>query len=80
MVINNELSVHFDVDKIKLVVLGIEFSKNLKSKIVKSEIRNSVFNDMKMKLYIKVKYFGCVLDENLPDESLVLNVIHKVIQ
>ena len=75
MVVDNELSVHFDVDKINSVLFGTEFSKK-----TYTEIRNSVCNGVKMKLCIKVKYLGCVLDKNLPGDLLVLNVIYKVIQ
>ena len=43
--VDNELSVHFRVDKTKLISFGIKF--NLEN----TEIQNSMYNRIKIKLY-----------------------------
>ena len=37
-----------------------------------------MYNGIGIKQYAKVKYLGCILDQNLCSESVVLNVIVKV--
>ena len=70
--VDNKLSVHFGQDKTKSILFGT------KLKLRNAKALNSVYNGPEVKQYEKVKYLGCILDQNLSGESVGLNVIDKV--
>ena len=70
--IDNKLSVHFSQDKTKSILFGT------KHKLRNAKALNIVYNGTEIKQYEKVKYIGCILDQSLSGESMVLNVIDKV--
>ena len=70
--VDNKLSVHFGQDKTKSILFGT------KHKIRNANVLNIVYNGIEIKQYEKVKYLGCILDQNLSGESMALNVIDKV--
>ena len=70
--VDNKLSVHFGQDKTKSIIFGT------KHKFRNAKALNIVYNGTEIKQYEKVKYLGCILDQNLSGESMALNVIDKV--
>ena len=70
--VDNKLSIHFGEDKTKSIL----FSS--KRKIKKASPLNIQCKDIKIKQYSKVTYLGCILDETLSGESMVIHVINKV--
>ena len=70
--VDNKLSVHFGQDKTKSILFGT------KHKLRNAKTLNIVYNGTEIKQYEKVKYLGCILDQNLSGESMALNVIDKV--
>ena len=70
--VDNKLSVHFDLDKVKSILFGT------KHKLRNTKVVNVVYNNTEIKEHAKVKYIGCILDQSLSGESMVLNVIGKV--
>ena len=49
-----------------------------KDKLRNAKSLNMVYNDIEIKHYAKVKYLGCILEEIFSDESMALNVVHKI--
>ena len=49
-----------------------------KHKLQNAKSLNIVYNGTETKQHVKVKYLGCILDESLSGESMVLNVIDKI--
>ena len=70
--VDNKLSIHFGQDKTKSILFGT------KHKLWNANFLNIWCNGIKIKQHAKVKYLGCILDENLPGESMALNVIDKI--
>ena len=70
--VDNKLCVHIGQDKTKLISFGT------KRKLQNAKALNIVYNGTEIKQYEKVKYLGCILDQNLSGESMALNVIDKV--
>ena len=70
--VDNKLSVHFSQNKTKSILFGT------KHKLRNAKALNLVYNGTETKQYEKVKYLGCILDQNLSSESMALNVIDKV--
>ena len=69
--VDNKLSIHFGDDKTK----SIFFSKFKIKKVRKLNIK---YEDIQIKQHFKVKYFGCMLDETMSEETMVLSVINKI--
>ena len=69
---DNKLSVHFSQDKTKSILFGT------KHRLQNAKALNIVYIGTEIKQYEKVKYLGCILDQNLSGESMALNVIDKV--
>ena len=70
--VDNKLSVHFGQDKTKSILFGT------KHKLRNAKALSIVYHGTEIKQYEKVKYLGCILDQNLSGESTALNVIDKV--
>ena len=70
--VDNKLSVYFGQDKTKSILFGT------KHKLRNAKALNIVYNGTEIKQYEKVKYLGCILDQNLSGELMALNVIDKV--
>ena len=70
--VDNKLSVHFGQEKTKSILFGT------KHKLRNAKTLNIVCNGTAIKQYEKVKYRGCIIDQNLSGESMALNVIDKV--
>ena len=69
--VDTKLSLYFGKDKTKSILFGTKhYLRNVKSLSI-------VFNGIEIKQHVKVKYLGCILDESLSGESMVLNVIDK---
>ena len=69
---DDKLSIHFGEYKIK---------SNLfppLNKCKKLRKLNILYDSMKIKQYSEVTYLGCVLDESLSGESIVLIVVSKI--
>ena len=70
--INNKLSIHLGEEKTK----SIHFGTKLNTK--RAEPLNIVYGNVRIKQYTKVTYLGCILDESLSGESMVLHVLYKI--
>ena len=69
--VENKLSIHFGEDKTKSILFSHKKCKNLE----KLDIRRG---DIKIKQHSKVKYLGCLLDENLSGESMETKMLGKI--
>ena len=69
--VENKLSIHFGEDKTKSILFSHKKCKNLE----KLDIRRG---DIKIKQHSKVKYLGCLLDENLSGESMATKMLGKI--
>ena len=70
--VDSKLSIHFGQDKTNSKLFDITHKlRNAKS-------FNIVYNGIEIKQDGKVKYLGCILDENLSGELMALNVIDKI--
>ena len=69
--VDNKLSVHFGQDKTKSILFGT------KHKLRNAKALNILYNGTEIKKYENVKYLGCILDQRLCSESMVLNIIDK---
>ena len=49
-----------------------------KHKIENSKPLNVQYNDIKIKIYSKVTYLGCILDETFSGEFMAIHVINKM--
>ena len=70
--INNNLSIYLGKNKTKSILFGTKFN------IKRAEPLNIVYGNVKIKQYTKVTYLGCILDESLSGESMVLHVLNKI--
>ena len=70
--VDNKLSIHFDDDKTKSIILALKF------KIKKVRKLNKKYGNIQIKQHSKVKYLGCMLDETMPGETMALSVINKI--
>ena len=68
--VENKLSIHFGEDKTNSILVSHKKCKNLE----KLDIRRG---DIKIKQH-KVKYLGCLLDENLSGESMATKMLGKI--
>ena len=71
---DNKLSMHFGTDKTKSVIFASTFQKkNIKKHNIKyGDIQNQKHSNS------NVNYLGCLLDEKMSGEAMVLNVINKI--
>ena len=67
--IDNKLSIHFGEEKTKLILFGT------KQFLHKRKILNIRYGDTKMKQHTKATYVGCILDNDLSGESMVIKVL-----
>ena len=68
----NKLSIHLGENKTKFILFGTKLN------IKRTEPLNIVYGNVKIKQYTKVTYLGCILDESLSGESMVLHVLNKI--
>ena len=71
--VENKLSIHFGEDKTRSIVFDSQ--KGLKN-LDQQDIRRA---DIKIKQHTSVTYLGCELDQCLSGESMVTNVLGKII-
>ena len=69
--VDNKLSIHFGDDKTKSILFT---SKRRSRNICNLNIRCKEIN---IKLQAQVTYLGCVLDESMSGEPMVLKVVNK---
>ena len=69
--VDNKLSTHLGEDKTKCIL----FSSKLKLK--NAGIFNIMYNGIEIKQCSKVTYLGCLLEETMSGESMVLKTIKK---
>ena len=69
---DNKLSIHFGEDKTKSILFT---SKNKMKKICTLAIHHG---DIQIKQHSKVTYLACILDEDIPGESMATKVIGKI--
>ena len=70
--VDNKLSMHFSENKTKLILFASKFKrKNIKKLHIK-------YGDMQIKQHSKVKYLGCLLDETMSGETVVLSNVNKI--
>ena len=66
------LSMHFSEDKTKSILFASTFKrKNIKKLHIK-------YGDMQIKQHSKVRYLGCLLDETMSGETVVLSIVNKI--
>ena len=70
--VDNKLSIHFGDDKTKSTLFATKF------KIKKVRKLNIKYGDIQNKQQSKVKYLGCMLDETMSGEAMVLSVVNKI--
>ena len=70
--VDNKLSVSFGQDKSKSILFVT------KHKLQNAKALKFVYNGTDINQYAKIKYLGCVFNQNLSGESMALNVIDKV--
>ena len=70
--IDSKLSIHLGKDESESILCGTK----LNNKRAKS--LNIAYGKVKTKQYTKVPYLGCILDESLSGESMVLHVLNKI--
>ena len=70
--IDNKLSVHFGEDKTKSILFA---SKQREKNIHQLNIK---YKDINIKQHLQVTYLGCVLDEAMLGEPMVLKVLNKI--
>ena len=71
--VENKLSIHFGEYKTKSILFSRKKCKNLGKLDI--SIRRG---DIKIKQHSKVKYLGCLLDENLSRESMATKMLRKI--
>ena len=69
---DNKLIIHFGEDKTKSIL----FASKQRSKNVRQ--LNITYNHINIKQHSQVTYLGCVLDERMSCEPVVLKVINKI--
>ena len=72
--VDNKLSIHVGEDKTKCILFGS------KLKLRNVEKLNIMYNGIEIKQYFKATYLGCLLDETMSGESMVLKTIKKINQ
>ena len=70
--IDNKLSIHLGEDKTKSIHFGTKLN------IKRAEPLNIFYGNVRIKQYTEVTYLGCILDESLSGESMVLHVLYKI--
>ena len=71
-IMDNKLSIHLGEHKTKSILFGT------KLKIKQAETLNIIYCNVKLNQYTKVTYLGCILDESLSGESMLLHVLNKI--
>ena len=69
--IDNKLRIHLGEDKSKSILFGTKLN------IKRAKSLNIAYGKVKTKQYSKFPYLGCILDESLSGESMVLHVLYK---
>ena len=70
--VDNKLSIHFGEDKTKSIIFASKRrAKNLRQ-------LNINYKDINIKQHSEVTYLGCVLDETMSGEPMVLKVVNKI--
>ena len=67
----NKLSTHLREEKIKCILFGSKLKLKNAGKL------NIMYNEIEIKEYSKVTYLGCLLDEEMSEESMELKAIKK---
>ena len=67
--VDNKLSIYLGEEKTKCILFG------LKLKLKNAGKLNIMYNGIEIKQYFKVTCFGCLLDETMSGESMVLKTI-----
>ena len=70
----NKLSTHRREEKIKCILFGSKLKLKNAGKL------NIMYNEIEIKEYSKVTYLGCLLDEEISEESMELKTIKKINQ
>ena len=70
--VDNNLSIHFGEDKTKCILFG---TKRRLNEVSSLDIK---YGEIHIKQYHTVTYLGCLFDETLSGESMVLKVINKI--
>ena len=70
--VDNKLSIHFGEDKTKCILFGTKHRLNEVSSL---DIK---YGEIHIKQYHTVTYLGCLFDETLSGESMVLKVTNKI--
>ena len=70
--VDNRLSIHFGEDKTKSILFA---SKRKIKRVPKLKIK---YKNIQIKQHSKVTYLGCILDETMSGESIVLKVTNKI--
>ena len=70
--VDNKLSIHFGEDKTKSIL----FASKRRAKNIRQ--LNIKYKDINIKQHSEVTYLGCVLDETMSGEPMVLKVINKI--
>ena len=71
-IIDNKLSIHLGEHKTKSILFGTKLN------IKQAETLNIIYCNVKLNQYTKVTYLGCILDESLSGESMLLHVLNKI--
>ena len=69
--VGNKLSINFDEDKTKSILFGSKHKVRSERKL------DMKYKDIKTKKYSLVTYIGCILDETLSGEPMVLKPLNK---
>ena len=70
--IDNKLRIHLGEDKSKSILFGTKLN------IKRAKSLNIAYGKVKTKQYSKFPYLGCILDESLSGESMVLHVLDEI--
>ena len=70
--IDNKLSIHLGEVKTRSILCGTKFN------IKRTKPSNIVYDNVKVRQYSKVTCLGCILDESLSGESMVLHVLNRI--
>ena len=72
--LNNKLSIHLGEDKTKCILLSTKLELKNAGKL------NILYKGIEINQYSKLTYSGCLLDETMSGESVVLNIVAKINQ
>ena len=70
--VDSKLSIHFGDGKTKSIFFSTKFKTEKVRKL------NIKYGDIQIKQHSKVRYLGCMLDETMSGETMVLSVINKI--